>query len=119
MKKKNTVLLLGITSILILISVQVFIIIGVWKQKNEMFSLRYTLRSQEAMGFIRRRLPSDGFDTVRLLLGSYSEKANRQLHSIKDQKELASMKKDVFDYFELHKKLPLISINKKGEYVVL
>ncbi len=99
MKKKNTVLLLGITSILILISVQVFIIIGVWNQKSEMFSLRYTLRSQEAMGFIRRRLPSDGFDTVRLLLGSYSEKANRQIHAIKDSKELVSVKKDVFDYF--------------------
>ncbi|MFP5041126.1 L,D-transpeptidase family protein [Parasediminibacterium sp. JCM 36343] len=26
--------------------------------------------------------------------------------------------KEVFDYFELHKKLPIISINKKGEYVV-
>lgn len=27
--------------------------------------------------------------------------------------------KEVYDYFELHKKLPLISVNKKGEYVVL
>ena len=99
MKKKNTVLLLGIASILILISVQVFIIYSVWKQKNEMFSLRYTLRSQEALGFIRRRMPSDGFDTVRLLLGSYSEKANKELHAIKDPKELDSMKKDVLDYF--------------------
>ena len=35
MKKRNTVLILGISSILILISVQIFIILGIWKQKNE------------------------------------------------------------------------------------
>jgi murein L,D-transpeptidase YafK len=27
--------------------------------------------------------------------------------------------KEVYDYFEQHKKLPIISVNKKGEYVVL
>jgi murein L,D-transpeptidase YafK len=27
--------------------------------------------------------------------------------------------KEVYDYFELHKKLPVISINSKGEYVIL
>ncbi len=27
--------------------------------------------------------------------------------------------KEVFDYFELHKKLPIISINKNGEYIIL
>ena len=66
MKKRNTVLVLGITSILILISVQVFIIVGVWKQKNEMFSIRYTTRSQEGNNYIRRNMSTDGFDTVRL-----------------------------------------------------
>ena len=27
--------------------------------------------------------------------------------------------REVYDYFELHKKLPVISVNKKGEYVVM
>ncbi|HNF29238.1 MAG TPA: hypothetical protein PKG56_02280 [Chitinophagaceae bacterium] len=27
--------------------------------------------------------------------------------------------KEVFDYFELHKQLPIISVNKKGEYVIM
>ncbi len=99
MKKKDTVLLLGIFSILILISVQVFIIRGIWKQKDEMFILRYTLRSQEALSFINRRMPGDGFDTVRYILGNYSEQANRQLHAIKDQKELDSKKTEVLDFF--------------------
>lgn len=31
----------------------------------------------------------------------------------------SSRLKEVFDYFEQHRKLPLISINKKGEYVML
>jgi signal transduction histidine kinase len=99
MKKKNTVLLLGITSMLILISVQVFIVVGVWKQKKEMFSLRYTMRSQEALSMINRRMRTDGFDTVRFLLGSYSERANLELQSLKDENELAAKKKDIIDYF--------------------
>jgi two-component system phosphate regulon sensor histidine kinase PhoR len=99
MKKRNTVLVLGIISIVILISVQVFIIRGIWKQKDEMFALRYTMRSQEALNFIRRSMSTDGFDTVRILLGNYSEKANRELHAIKDGKELNARKKDILAYF--------------------
>jgi signal transduction histidine kinase len=99
MKKKNTVLLLGIVSIIILISVQVFIVRSVWKQKDEMFSLRYTMRSQEALNMINRRMRTDGFDTVRFLLGLYSERANIELHSIKDSNELAAKKKDILEYF--------------------
>lgn len=99
MKKKNTVLVLGITSILILITVQVYIILGIWQQKNEMFSLRYTMRSQEALNYIRRAMSTDGFDTVRFLLRNYSEKANKELHEIKAEKELAAKKKEIFDYF--------------------
>jgi len=99
MKNKNTVLLLGITSILILISVQVFIITGIWKQKNETFALKYTILSKDALGYISRRLPTDGFDTVRFLLSKYSEKANKELHAIKDKKELAEKKKEILKYF--------------------
>jgi two-component system, OmpR family, phosphate regulon sensor histidine kinase PhoR len=99
MKKKNTVLLLGIISILVLISVQLFIIKGIWKQKDEMFSLRFTLRSQEAMKFINKRMPSDGFDTVRYILGKYSEKANKEIHAIKDLKELELKKTEILDYY--------------------
>ena len=99
MKKRNTVQLLGIISIVILISVQVYIINGIWKQKDEMFALRYTMRSQEALNYIRRGMSTDGFDTVRILLRSYSEQANKELHAIKDEKELRAEKKDIFDYF--------------------
>ncbi|MFA5819685.1 MAG: HAMP domain-containing sensor histidine kinase [Bacteroidales bacterium] len=99
MKKRNTVQLLGIMSILILISVQVFIIRGIWKQKDEMFALRYTMRSQEALNYIRRGMQTDGFDTVRFLLSKYSEQANKELHAIKDEQERTARKKDILDYF--------------------
>jgi two-component system phosphate regulon sensor histidine kinase PhoR len=99
MKNRNTVLILGISSILILISIQVFIIMGVWKQKNEMFVLRYTMLSKDALTYINRRMPTDGFDTVRFLLTKYSEQANKELHAIKDKKELIEKKKDILDYF--------------------
>jgi hypothetical protein len=39
MKKRNTILLFGVLSIIILITVQVIIIKGIWKQKDEMFNL--------------------------------------------------------------------------------
>jgi signal transduction histidine kinase len=99
MKKRNTVLILGITSIIILISVQVFIIIGVWKQKNETFSLKYTMWAQEAFYYIRRVKATDGFDTVKVLLNDYSEKAVKELTEIKDPKELETRKKDILAYF--------------------
>jgi len=99
MKKENTVLLLGIFSILILISVQVFIVKSIWKQKDEMFILRYTMRSQEALNYINRRMPNDGFDTVRFILGKYSEQANRDINAIKNQQELDAKKREVLDFF--------------------
>ena len=46
-----------------------------------------------------RRMPTDGFDTVRFLLSNYSEQANKELHAIKDEKELTAKKKDILDYF--------------------
>jgi signal transduction histidine kinase len=101
MKKKNTVLVLGVTSILILISVQVFIIVGVWKQKNEMFSLRYSQRSQEGYNYIRRTMSTDGFDTVRVLLNSYADKTAKELKQITDPAEYENRKKEILNYFTL------------------
>ncbi len=102
MKKRNTVLLLGITSILIMISVQVYIILGIWKQKNETFALRYTILSKEALSFMSRRMSTDGFDTVRFLLRRYSEEAVKLLHETKDENELAARKKDVLEHFTFY-----------------
>ena len=99
MKKRDTVLLLGIVSIILLVSVQLFIIKGIWQQKDEMFVLRYTLRSQEALKFMSRRMAGDGFDTVRYILSSYSVKANKELHEINNPLELESKKKEILDFF--------------------
>jgi signal transduction histidine kinase len=102
MRKRNTVLVLGITSILIMISVQVYIISGIWKQKNETFALRYTILSKEALTFMSRRMSTDGFDTVRFLLRRYSEEAVKLLHETKDENELAARKKDVLEHFTFY-----------------
>lgn len=98
MKKKNTVLLLGLTSIIIVIAVQVFIITGVWKQRNEMFSLRYTMRSQEALRYIWRSLSTNGFDTVDILLDDYSTKISSDLFRIKNTDSLSIKKKEILNY---------------------
>jgi two-component system phosphate regulon sensor histidine kinase PhoR len=99
MKKKNTVLIYGITAIVILISVQVFIIKGVWQQKNELFAIRYTINSQEALNTIYRRMNIDPFDTVKLLLDQYSAQAVMDLRDVKNDQELAGKKKEILDYF--------------------
>ena len=99
MKKRNTVLLLGIISIIILTSVQVFIIRGIWKQKNESFALKYTMRSKEALYFINRRLSTDGFDTVRFILSRQSEKFNKELGEERDSTAMNLKKKEILENF--------------------
>lgn len=101
MRKRNSVLILGIASIIILTSVQVIIVGGIWKQKNEMFGLRYTMRSQEALYFINRRLGSDGFDTVRYVLSKYSEQAARELSDAQDSAALYNKKQEILKYFTI------------------
>jgi signal transduction histidine kinase len=98
MKKRNTILLLGILSIIILITAQVIIIRGVWKQKDEMFNLRYRLFSQDALVRMDRQLSTDGFDTARLLISIKSEQAIKEIAEIKDDSILAKKKKEVFEY---------------------
>lgn len=97
MRKKNTVLLLGIASILIMISVQLYIIIGVWKEKNEMFTLRYTQLSQDAAGYIRFQ-NDDGFNIVRDLLNDTTDKIVTQLFSLPPEK-LQERKEGILEYF--------------------
>jgi two-component system sensor histidine kinase VicK len=98
MKKRNTILILGISSIFILIAAQLIIIKGVWKQKDEMLYLRYSSLSQEAVASLRgRRL--DVYDTVRFILNKYSEQVVKELPSIKDEQKLTDKKKEIFEYF--------------------
>jgi two-component system phosphate regulon sensor histidine kinase PhoR len=95
MKKRNTILLLGIFSIIILITVQVLIIMGVYNQKDEMFNLRYRLYSQDALDMMNRRWSTDGFDTARLWISMYSAKAVSEILEMKDDSSIQEKKKDV------------------------
>jgi signal transduction histidine kinase len=101
MKKRNTVLLLGIFSIIILITAQIIIIRGVWKQKDEMFNLRYRLFSQDALDVMDRQWGADGFDTARFLIGVKSEMVLKELDSLKKDSLTAREKEDLFKYVTL------------------
>jgi signal transduction histidine kinase len=101
MKKRDTVLLLGIFSIAILIIAQVIIIRGVWRQNYEMLDLRYRSLSQEAVATLRGQRSFDVYDTVRFILDRYSEKVVKELPELKDEKELAQKKKEILEYFTL------------------
>ena len=97
MKKRNTILILGVISILIFISVQVFVLRGIWRTKQEMFDLRYKLLSQEAVSFLNRRYATDGFDTARFMIKGYTEKfVKEQLPLIENDSMLQARKQEIY-----------------------
>jgi two-component system phosphate regulon sensor histidine kinase PhoR len=101
MNKKSTVLLLGIIAIIILIAVQVFIVAGVWKQKDEVFNLRYSLLSKDALRSIESRYSDNGFDTASAMINFYAEKVLKEgIDSISNDTLLAEKKKEVLEYVQ-------------------
>jgi signal transduction histidine kinase len=98
MKKKNTVLLLGISAILILIAAQIIIIRGVWKQQDLTLRFRYRDLSQQAVGILRSQR-INAFDTVYFLLGKYSEKVAKELPFITDSVKVKDKKEEILSYF--------------------
>jgi signal transduction histidine kinase len=98
MQKRNTVLILAVFSILILITSQIIIIRGVWKQNDELLKLRYRTLSQEAVGSMRGPRAMIAYDTVSRLLDDYSIKKIKELREITDSAKLAEKKRDILKY---------------------
>ena len=100
MKKRDTILLLGIISIVILITAQVIIISGIWEQKDEMLYLRYRTLSQEAVGSLRGQRTAGVFDTVRYILNWYSDSVANEIPKIKKEvQNLPAVKKEILRNF--------------------
>ncbi|MFZ0283031.1 MAG: HAMP domain-containing sensor histidine kinase [Bacteroidales bacterium] len=95
MKKRNTILLFGILSIIMLVTVQIIIISGVWWQKDEMFNLRYRLQSQDALSVMNRRWGTDGFDTARMVIRAQSAEWVNEITKITDDSLIAAKKSDM------------------------
>ncbi len=100
MKKQNTILLPGIISVIILVTAQIIIVSGVWRQKDEMFNLRYRMLSRDALENMSRRWNTDGFDTARIIIGNYSAVKAKELAEIKSDSLLEAKKKDVIYFVE-------------------
>ena len=100
MKKRNTILLLGIFSIFILVAAQIIIIRGVWKQKDEMFNLRYRLFSQDALDVMDRQWGTDGFDTARILIDVKSEMMLKKLQELKSDSLTDTVKQVLIKYVD-------------------
>jgi two-component system phosphate regulon sensor histidine kinase PhoR len=98
MKKRNTVQVLSIGSIIILIFVQIIIIRGVWQQKDEMFNLRYRLLSQDALSSMNRRLSTDGFDTSRFIISRQSIQFIKEISELKDDSAIAQKKREILAF---------------------
>lgn len=97
MKKKNRILIFGIISIVILISVQLLIIEYIWVEKDIMFDLKYKSLSREAMDQLSRIKRTDGFDNALDLVNRYAEeKMTREIKGIKNEEDLKLIKEDAF-----------------------
>jgi signal transduction histidine kinase len=100
--RRNSILIPGVVSIVILISIQYYIIKGVWNQKYEMFDLRYKTLSNEAIGIIKENYNTYGFDTALYLINAHSESLiTKGLFMITDSAELAREKKGILNYVKL------------------
>lgn len=97
MQKRNTVLTLGIVAIVFIIIAQLIILRGLWKQQNEMLTIRYRSLPQEAIANLRES--NTVHDTVRYILNLYSEKQASELQGIKDEKLLDEKRKEITNYF--------------------
>ena len=98
MKKKNTILLFGTGSIIILISVQVFLIGNVWKQKSEMFDLRYKTLSQDVVNKLNKQYTNVHFDTALFLINNYADSIMRKaIFTVKNEQDLVKLKTQVFE----------------------
>jgi signal transduction histidine kinase len=98
MKKRNTILILGIFSILVLIVGQVLIIRNVWKQQDQTIFFKYRDLSQQAVGSLRGQRINT-FDTVAFILGKYSEKVVEELPTISGTSKMREKEEEIFRYF--------------------
>jgi two-component system phosphate regulon sensor histidine kinase PhoR len=97
MKKKNYLLILGISSIIILISVQIFIIRTIWVEKDVMFDMKYKSLAQEAMDQLRRFRNTDGFDTAFYIMDKYADSVmTKDIEKIKNNADLKARREEIF-----------------------
>jgi signal transduction histidine kinase len=96
MKKRNYILIFGIASILLLVSVQYILIRGIWKEKGQMVDLKYKALSQEAIDQLSKAKNTDGFDTAIFIIDSYAEKIMTEaVDTVKNTSDLEFLKKDI------------------------
>lgn len=96
MKKKDSILILGTASIIILIMVQVFVIKDIWTDKDVMFDLKYKLLSQEAMDQLNMMSQTDGFENAVNFLNNYSKEVMTQdIQKVKNDEDLRLLKEQV------------------------
>ena len=101
--KRKSILISGVVSIIILVSIQYYIIKGVWVEKDEMFDLRYKTLSKEAIDIIDRMYNTNGFDTSLYLIDDYAAGIIKKgLFLTTDTSELTKKKKGIFNYVRVN-----------------
>ncbi len=107
MRKRNTILTLGILAIIFMAASQIIILRGLWNQQNEMLTIRYRSLPQEAIGALRES--NTVHDTVQYLLNEYSRDMAEELLEIKDEKARDEKNKEILNYFT-------VALNKEQDF---
>jgi len=91
--KRKILPIAGITSVIVLIAVQTFIIGQIWQQKNELFLLNSRQLSQQAVAFYDTEYRISGFEKALDLLDDYSSGISlkdAKLYKKEDNKQLTN-----------------------------
>jgi len=96
MRLKNSILVAGIISIVILIIVQVLVIKDIWFDKDVIFDLKYKLLSQEAMEQLNRMSQNDPFENALNFLNDYSRQVmTTEIQNVKNDEDLTRLKEEI------------------------
>jgi two-component system phosphate regulon sensor histidine kinase PhoR len=91
--RKKINLSAGIISIIVLVSVQAYIIGQIWIQKDELFRMKYSRLSIEALDFYENENRTNGFDTAFSYIEFYSSVILRSgIYGTEDTAEIDTIK---------------------------
>lgn len=70
--KRNVLLVISVTALLVFISVQIYMIGNLWKQKEEQLNLRYVMFSREALSDLLVKKNKNGFEKPMIIIDDFS-----------------------------------------------
>jgi two-component system, OmpR family, phosphate regulon sensor histidine kinase PhoR len=96
--KRNFLLIVSISALILFISVQIFMIRNIWRQKEEQLNLRYKMLAKEALSTLLSKKNKDGFEKSMEIIDFFSESMKmRELPLCKTQGDSLMLRKLILE----------------------